>query len=136
MAKNLITRNGKAVHAQIGTEGVPVCNPNMRSKGYAPVAFMAVDADKAPVTCKNCCRKLGIEAAKALPVAKAAAPAPVVTDAVAAAEVDRADTIRWAEVEVQFEGGTVMDHLHALAVTLYSYTKQGKAEARRAAKRR
>lgn len=132
MVKNLITRNGKAVHAQLGFQGVPVCAPNMASQYSVPVAFLEVDADKAPVTCKNCCRKLGLEASKSLPTAKPARKAPVARDAQADVEASRAATMERAEFEVKFEGGTVMDQLHAMAITLYSFTKQGKAEARKA----
>jgi hypothetical protein len=113
MAQNLITRNGQAVHAQIDNQGVPICKPNMRSAGFAPVAFLAVDAEKAPVTCKSCCRKLGVAAPKRLPVAKTAKVAPV--PAPVDVEAERLAVVERAEVEVRFEGGTLMDQLQAMA---------------------
>jgi hypothetical protein len=116
MAQNLITRNGQAVHAQIGVTGVPQCKPNMRSAGFAPVAFLTVDADQAPVTCKSCCRKLGTTAPKSLPTAKTAKTAktaPVL--APVDVEAERLAIVERAEVEVRCEGGTLMDQLQAMA---------------------
>lgn len=124
MTQNLITRNGTAVHAQNGSQGVPVCSPNMASKGHAPVAFLAVDAEKAPVTCKNCLRKLGQAAPKTMPVAKVAKVETESADA--SVEAGRAAMIEWAELEVSFEGGTLMDALHGAAITLDGFRKGGR----------
>lgn len=133
----LVARNGRTVHATApNCQGVALCSPNMASKGYAPVMFMELKDENAQVTCKNCCRKLGVEAPKTLPVAKVAQkPAPAVVDAEVEANLERAMTMEWAVREVEFEGGQVMDHLHALAVRMYGWTKKGKAEARRAARK-
>jgi hypothetical protein len=85
----------------------------MRSAGFAPVAFLTVDADQAPVTCKSCCRKLGTTAPKSLPAAKTAKTAPVL--APVDVEAERLAIVERAEVEVRFEGGTLMDQLQAMA---------------------
>lgn len=74
--KNLVAKNGTVVHAQHGTDGAALCAPMMARNNVAGwtehTGFMAVDADKAPVTCLDCCAKLGIEPPKRLAGAKKA----------------------------------------------------------------
>lgn len=79
MTKNLVTRNGNVIHAPaqdgIGTsERITLCS-NMRrdhatTYEIRPSDLMELQGET-PVTCKNCCRILGIEAPKTLPTAAA-----------------------------------------------------------------
>jgi len=65
----LVARNGRVIHATApNCQGVALCSENMASKGYAPVLFAELADRNAPVTCKNCCRKLGIEAPKEISI--------------------------------------------------------------------
>lgn len=123
MTKNLVAENGTVVHAN--AEGNALCAPNMRRNGFSnrfeTVSFAEVDA---AVTCKACCAKLGITAPKTSarrPARKATRPAYVATQA--DIEASRQGMIEWAETEVRFEGGTVMDTLHASALVSASYRK-------------
>jgi hypothetical protein len=77
MTKNLVAKNGTVVHAPSTTDRNPVLCSNMRrdhrtSYEIAEATFSVTDA---PVTCKDCCRILGIEAPKTLAGQKAARPA-------------------------------------------------------------
>jgi hypothetical protein len=139
MQMNLVAKNGTVVHAPSTTDRNPVLCSNMRrASGYETIEAKFAYTD-APVTCKNCCRKLGIEAPASRParkVAKPVKPAPTATDVQARLEASRASMIEWAEAMAKFDGGTAMDQMHAAAQRLYGFTKAGKAEARRAARKR
>lgn len=126
MTKNLIAKNGTVTHAPIG-EGynVPDCAPKMARNNHAgfaiPTGFAFIDG---PVTCKACCAKQGVEA----PTAgrrRAAGKAPRVARTVTQADLEasRAAMVERAEFEVTFEGGTVMDQLHAMAATVDGFRK-------------
>jgi len=77
MSKNLVTRNGRVIHAPaqdgIGTsERVTLCS-NMRRDHATTYEIRSADLMElqgdTPVTCANCCRILGIPAPKTLPTA-------------------------------------------------------------------
>lgn len=77
MAKNLVAKNGTAVHAPategIGTaERVTLCSNMRRAASYEIKVTRFAETDAA-VTCKDCCRIQGIEAPKV--AAKRAKPA-------------------------------------------------------------
>jgi hypothetical protein len=77
MTKNLVTRNGRVIHAPaqdgIGTsERVVLCS-NMRRDHASTYSIRPSDLmelqGETPVTCVHCCRILGIDAPKTLPTA-------------------------------------------------------------------
>lgn len=126
MTKNLTAKNGTVTHAPIDKGyNVPLCAPKMARNNFAgfaiPTGFAFTDG---PVTCKACCAKLGVEAPTAGP-RRTAKKAPRVVAATTQADLEagRAATIERAEFEVKFEGGTVMDQLHAMAITAASFRK-------------
>jgi hypothetical protein len=76
MTKNLVAKYGTVVHASSNEDRKPVlCSTMWRDHRAtfenAEAKFSPVDA---PVSCKDCCRILGIEAPKTLPGAKRVAP--------------------------------------------------------------
>jgi hypothetical protein len=77
MTKNLVAKNGTVVHAPSATDRNPVLCSNMRRDHRASfeIAEATFSVTDAPVTCKDCCRILGIEAPKTLPGQKAVKPA-------------------------------------------------------------
>lgn len=101
MSKNLVTRTGRVIHAPaqtgIGTrERVTLCSNLRRQHGYEirQADLFELEGDT-PVTCKNCCRILGIDAPKTLPTAaqmrmmRARKPEPTVNEQQAEVERDR-----------------------------------------------
>ena len=128
----LMARNGRTVHATApNCQGVALCSPNMASKGYAPVAFMELkDSDDVQVTCKNCCRKLGIEAPKTLPVRKAAKKAIPVVEAPTADE-SRQQLVETATIYAGMDGVSVMDALYDMAVYHATYIMKARRGRRR-----
>jgi hypothetical protein len=102
MSKNLVTRNGNVIHAPaqggIGTrERITLCSNLRRQHGYEIRQSDLLELQgESPVTCKNCCRILGIEAPKSLPTAKEMKamrdfrPEPTRAEREAAIEVQRA----------------------------------------------
>lgn len=101
-AKNLVTRNGRVIHAPaqagVGTgERITLCSNLRRQHGYEIRQSDLLELQgETPVTCKNCCRILGIEAPKTLPTAaqvkamKAWRPEPTRTEVEAKIEAQRA----------------------------------------------
>jgi len=158
----LVARNGRVIHATAPhCIGVALCAPNMASEGYAPVLFAELADRNAPVTCKNCCRKLGIEAPKSLPTVKqvkamiAAKPEPTVTEQQAEIEAQRAAMVdntaamcavdagvnTWAgeSYAAYLPGGELasvtMDMVHGWAEREYRFELKLRAKAARKAAR-
>jgi hypothetical protein len=108
MSKNLVAKNGTAIHAPATTDRNPVLCSNMRrASGYETIeaGFSVVNA---PVTCLDCCRILGIEAPKTLPGAKRVKPA------LDTFEVGQTVTTRIGQ-------GTIV----ALTASMVTYTMEG-----------
>ncbi len=101
MSKNLVTRNGRVIHApaQDDITTSALCSTLRRDHATTydirPSDLMELQGET-PVTCKDCCRILGIEAPKTLPSAaqmkamRAYRPAPTQAETEAAIEAQRA----------------------------------------------
>lgn len=132
MSKNLVTRNGRVIHApaQDGTgtsERVTLCS-NMRrdhatTYDIRPSDLMELQGET-PVTCKDCCRILGIEAPKTLPSAaqmkamRAYRPAPTQAETEAAIEAQRAAELDNTAARLACDAGVQTWHGESYAAWL------------------
>lgn len=119
MAKNLVAKNGTVVHAPAATDRNPVLCSNMRRQAGYEIIEAGFSYTDAPVSCKNCCKKLGKAVPAAGTVRRPAKKVRVVVETTQAdIEASRVGAIEWAEFEVKCDGGMVMDTLHGLAITM------------------
>lgn len=121
----LVARNGRVIHATAPhCQGVALCAPNMASQGYVTVQFMELTSDKAPVTCRNCCRKLGIEAPKSLPTLKAVKtwmaekPKPTVSERETEIEAQRAAELDNTAARLAWDAGVRTEYGESYAAWL------------------
>lgn len=132
MSKNLITRNGRVIHAPaqdgIGSwERVVLCS-NMRRDHATTCDIRPSDLlelqGETPVTCAHCCRILKIEAPKTLPSAaeikamKAYKPAPTQAETEAAIEAQRAAELDYTAARLAVDAGVQTWHGESYAAWL------------------
>lgn len=118
-AKNLVTRNGRVIHAPaqdgIGSrERVVLCS-NLRRDHATTYDIRPSDLlelqGQTPVTCKDCCRILGIPAPKTLPSAaevkamKAYKPEPTRAEVETKIEAQRAAEWDYTAARLAFDAG-------------------------------
>lgn len=132
MSKNLVTRNGRVIHAPaqtgIGTsERIVLCS-NMRRDHAATYEIRQSDLmelqGETPVTCINCCQILGIEAPKSLPTAaqmktmRAYRPEPTRAEREAAITAQRAAELDNTAARLAVEAGVQTWHGESYAAWL------------------
>jgi hypothetical protein len=123
MTKNLVAENGTVVHAPSNTKRNPVLCSNMRRQSGHSIIEATFKLTDAPVSCKNCCRKLGIEAPKTPATRKPAKKAPRVIETLSVDE-NRAEVVELATAYAGMDGVSLMDALHDMAIYHAMYVMQ------------